>query len=114
MFNHPKVQDFLELRSFHGQSVSSFSASITAANSIGNTSLTQNTGVVRSQGATSSSIGALPSLFPEKVDSGWEYDESQGKLVCWDTWKEESPVRPMSYVDFTKFNEWYESKTVAT
>lgn len=53
--------------------------------------------------------------YTEKLDSGWVYDANQGRLINQDTWKEvTSAPRSMSYVDFAKFNEWYETKARAT
>lgn len=50
--------------------------------------------------------------YSKQLDLGWEYDVSQGRLINTDTWQEATPPpRPMSYVDFSKFNEWYESKS---
>jgi hypothetical protein len=105
LFNHPRVQEFFQIRTLHASSVSSFSTHIQSQEVI-------DSPTKKLQRGGPSNENPVVRSYSKQLDLGWEYDVSQGRLINTDTWQEATPPpRPMSYVDFSKFNEWYESKS---
>ena len=110
------MQEFFEMKALHASSVSSFSTHLSSVPVKGGRSSTSTSAGNRTLSSDGKTLehDALAG-YTEKVNNGWVYDASQGRLINTDTWKEVSPApRQMSYVDFATFNQWYESKTRAT
>lgn len=116
LFNHPRVQEFFNLKSLHASSVSTFSTHLLSNTTKSGDSISAGKDTQTApEGGVNLNYDPLLGYTEQQLNSGWEYDVLQGRLINKNTWQEVSPPpRPMSYVDFSNFNEWYETKARAT